>query len=43
MDWEFGVNRYKQLHLEWINSKVLLYSIGNYSQPPGINHNGKEY
>ena len=22
---------------------VLLYSIGNYIQYPGINHNGKEY
>ena len=29
MDWEFGVSRYKLLHLEWIN-KVLLYSTGNY-------------
>ena len=43
MDWEFGVGRYKLLHLEWINNKVLLYSTGNYIQSPGINHNGKEY
>ena len=27
----------------WINNKVLLYSTGNYSQYPVINHNGKEY
>ena len=26
-----------------INNKVLLYSTGNYSQYPIINHNGKEY
>ena len=25
------------------NNKVLLYSTGNYTQSPGINHNGKEY
>ena len=43
MDWEFGVGRCKLLHLEWINNKVLLYSIGNYIQSPGINQNGKEY
>ena len=36
-----GVSRCKLLHLEWINSKVLLYSIGDYIQYPGINHNGK--
>ena len=42
MDWEFGVGRYKLLHLGWINNKVLLYSIGNYIQYPVINHNGKE-
>lgn len=29
MDWEFGVSRCKLLHLEWISSKVLLYSTGN--------------
>ena len=27
----------------WINSKVLLYSIGNNTQYPVINHNGEEY
>ena len=30
MDWEFGVNRCKLLHLEWISNEVLLYSTGNY-------------
>ena len=24
MDWEFGVNRCKGLHLEWISNEVLL-------------------
>ena len=29
MDWDFGISRYKLLHIliEWINNKVLLYSI----------------
>ena len=31
------------LHLKWINNKVLMYSTGNYTQHPVINHNGKEY
>ena len=43
MDWEFGVSRCKLLHLEWINNKVLLYSTGNYTQFPGIYHDGKEH
>ena len=43
MDWEIGVSRCRLLHIEWINSKVLLYSTGNYIQYPMINHNGKEY
>ena len=42
MDWEIRV-RCKFLCLEWINNKVLLYSIENYIQYPMINHNGKEY
>ena len=29
MDWEFGVNRYKLLPLEWISNEIVLYSIGN--------------
>ena len=24
MDWEFGANRHKLLHLEWIDNKILL-------------------
>ena len=40
-DWEYRNNRCKLLYLEWINSKVLPYSTGNYVQYPVINHNGK--
>ena len=29
MDWEFGVNRCKLLHLEFINNEILLYSTRN--------------
>ena len=43
MVWEFGIGRDKQLHVEWINNKGLLYRTGNYIQCPVINHNGKEY
>ena len=43
MDWDFGVNRCKVFHLEWISSEVLLYSTGNYVQSPGIDHDGREY
>ena len=31
------------IYIEWINNKTLLYSMGNNSQYPIINHNGKEY
>ena len=31
------------LCIECMNSKVLLYSTGNYIQYPVIKHNGKEY
>ena len=24
MDWEFGISRYKLVHIEWTNNKVLL-------------------
>ena len=41
MDWEFGVSKCKLLPVEWINNKVLLYSIGDYTQYSGIN--GKAY
>ena len=40
---EFGVSRYKLLSIGWINSKVLLYSTGNYIQYAMIDHNRKEY
>ena len=43
MDWEFGISRCKLLYIGWINSKVLLYSTGNYVQYPVINHSRKEY
>ena len=32
MDWEFQVSICKFIYMEWINSKVLLYSTGNYIQ-----------
>ena len=31
------------IYIEWINNKTLLYSMGNNSQYPIINHKGKEY
>ena len=43
MEWEVGVSRCKLLYRESINTKVLLYSTGNYIQYPVINHSGKEY
>ena len=43
MNWELGISRSKLLHVEWMNNKVLLGSIGNYIQYPVINHNKKEY
>jgi len=43
MDWEFGVNRCKLLHLEWISSEVLLYSTGNSVQSLGTEHDGGGY
>ena len=42
IDWEFGVNRCKLLHLERISNVVLLYSTENYLQCPMINPNGKD-
>ena len=30
MDWEFEISRCKLVYIEWINSKVLPYSPGNY-------------
>ena len=43
MDWEFQISICKFIYMEWINSKVLLYSTGNYIQYPHINENGKEH
>ena len=43
VEWEVGVSRCKLSYIEWMNKKILLYSIGNYIQYPMINHNGKEY
>ena len=43
MDWKFGVGRYKLLHIEWINSNILTYSTGNYTEYPMIKHNRKDY
>ena len=38
MDWKLGVGRSKLLHLEWISNEVLLYSMRNYIQSFGIEH-----
>ena len=43
MDGECGISRCKLLRTEWINSKVLVYSTGNYIQHLVINCNVKEY
>ena len=40
---EFGTNRCKLVYIEWINTKVLLYSKENYIQYPVIHPDGKEY
>ena len=40
MDWKYGVNRYKLLHLEWMSHVVLRYSTGNYIQSLVIEHEG---
>ena len=43
MDQEFGVGRYKFLHLECISNEVLLYSKGNSIQFLGIESDGREH
>ena len=43
INYEYGISRYKLLHIKLINNKVLLYSTGNYTQHPIINHKEKEY
>lgn len=42
VDWEFGVSIRKQLHIEWINTIVLLLSTESYIQCPMMDHDGKE-
>ena len=37
------ISRGKLLYIEWINSKVLLDSTGNYTQYPMIDHHEKVY
>ena len=32
IDWEFGIDMYTLLYLQWITKKVLLYSTGNSAQ-----------
>ena len=39
---QWGINRYTLLNIKQINSKVLLYSTGNYIQYLVITYNGKE-
>jgi len=41
--WEIRISRYKLLHTECINNKILPYRAGNYIQYAVINHNGIEY
>ena len=41
MDGEFGVDRCKLLHLEWISSGALPYSTWNYIQSLGVEHDGR--
>ena len=43
IDREFGAERCKLLHLEWISNEVLLYNKGNYIQSLGTEHDGREY
>ena len=43
MDWEFGISRYKLLHLEWMSNEGLLYNTGNCVQSLRIDHDGRKY
>ena len=43
MGGEFGVDRFKLSHLEWMSNEVLLYSTGNYIQSLGIEYGGRYY
>ena len=42
-DWAFGVSGCKLFRLERTSNEVLLCSIGNSLQFPGIDHDGKAY
>jgi len=42
-EWKSRASRGKLLNIGWINSKVLLYSMGNYIQHPVTNLSEKEY
>ena len=42
MDWEFGVNRCKLLHMKWISNEILLNSTGNYIQSLAIEYDRGE-
>ena len=41
IDWEFGVNRYKLLHLERMSNEILLYSTRNYILSLITEHDGR--
>ena len=43
MDEEFGVGKCKLLHVGWISNEVLLYRIGKYVLPLGMDHDGRSY
>ena len=38
---KFGVGICKLLYFGWVNNEVLLYSIGNYIQSLGMEHDGR--
>ena len=38
---ELGISRCKLVYITWTTNQVPLYSTGNYTQYPVINHNGK--
>ena len=40
LDWEFGINRCKLLHLERISNEILLYSTGNCIWSLVMEHDG---
>ena len=43
MDWKFGISRCKLFYTGQTDTKVLLYSTGNFGQYLVTSHNGKEY